>query len=162
MNKALIGAVSIVVVVLGYIILHNSSYTKHKEQYNDSLTVDSLIFTFDVENYYNYIKSIGIKYPDVVLAQAILESGYFTAPEAKKRNNYLGMMHSNRGYSKSVYGRQASYNSWQESLHDYKEWQYKYAWHLTSQEEYILYLQKVYATDMYYKRKITSILKELK
>ena len=162
MNKALIGAIGIVVVVLGYIILHNSSYTKHKEQFNDSLTVDSLLFTFEIEEYYNYMKSINIKYPDVVLAQAMLESGHFTDKKAIERNNYLGMMHSNRGYSKSMYKKQAKYNSWKESLHDYKEWQYKYCWNIKSSEEYLVYLQKYYAEDDYYRRRLQSILNEMK
>lgn len=48
--------------------------------------------------------------PDIVLAQAILETGNFKSPLCKKYHNLFGIRHK---------GRYVHYRSWKESIKDY-------------------------------------------
>ena len=88
----------------------------------------------------------GIKYPEIVLAQAKLETGFYTSNLCKKHNNLFGLKHK-RGYYK--------FNTWQESVTAYKEYvQYKY-----TNGDYFQFLKKIgYASDPYYVQRVKSLL----
>nr|DAF63622.1 MAG TPA: Mannosyl-glycoprotein endo-beta-N-acetylglucosaminidase [Podoviridae sp. ctz6O13] len=60
----------------------------------------------------------GVKHPDIVLAQAKLETGHYTSHVCKRYNNLFGLRHK-KGYYK--------FNTWQESVVAYRDYvQYKY------------------------------------
>ena len=64
---------------------------------------------------YEEIVSLGIKHPDIVLRQAIVETGWFKCHNCSMdRNNLFGW------YYKGKYLR---FNTWQESIAYYKRWQ---------------------------------------
>lgn len=88
----------------------------------------------------------GIKHPEIVLAQAKLETGFYTSNLCKKHNNLFGLRHK-RGYYK--------FNTWQESVTAYKEYvQYKY-----THGDYFQFLRKIgYASDPYYVQRVKSLL----
>lgn len=60
-----------------------------------------------IENLYAALKKHGIKYPKIVLAQAILETGRFRSRVCNENNNLFGLRHSN-GYYVSTIGKRAS------------------------------------------------------
>lgn len=53
----------------------------------------------------------GLPHPDIVLAQARLETGNFTSRRCKVDHNIFGIKHS---------GRYAKYRRWQDCVTDYK------------------------------------------
>lgn len=53
----------------------------------------------------------GLPHPEIVLAQARLESGNFTSAKCKKQHNILGIKHGRR---------YATYKRWQDCVTDYK------------------------------------------
>lgn len=53
----------------------------------------------------------GIPHPDIVLAQARLETGNFTSRLCKTKHNIFGIKHG---------GKYASYRRWQDCVADYK------------------------------------------
>ena len=55
---------------------------------------DDLILT--LENLYKRILKSGIEFPDIVFAQAILESGYFKSKISKSNSNIFGMKMSKK------------------------------------------------------------------
>ena len=61
----------------------------------------------------NYICIAGIKHPEIVMKQAIWETGWFKSGFLMKKNNLFGF----RGKS------YLSFNKWQESVDYYKKWQ---------------------------------------
>ena len=70
---------------------------------------------------YNEILEQELEYPDVVFAQAILESGAFSSKVYKNNNNLFGMRMPNKRITLAVgqkYGY-AVYEYWQESVADY-------------------------------------------
>ena len=98
----------------------NSSSKANKTKSNENLPCNA-------ENVWNEINKIGIKHPDIVLKQAQLESGHFGSNVFHKHNNIFGMMTPNdrpnvvnKNKSTRMY---AHYDTWQDSVMDYKLWQ---------------------------------------
>ena len=93
--------------------------------------------------YYN------IKHPDIVYAQAILETGHFKSIKCTKCNNLFGLYDSkNKGYY--------FFNHWVESVKAYKDLiQYKY-----KGGNYYLFLHRIgYARDKKYIDKLKNLVK---
>jgi hypothetical protein len=81
---------------------------------------------------YCYIKEIGILHPEVVLKQAIYETGHFKSNIYKKKNNVFGF----RRTSKYIY-----YKNWQACVDYYKVWQDKH--YKDTTQNYYTFLQKI-------------------
>ncbi len=82
------------------------------------------------------MKQIGIQFPEVAWAQAILETGWLQSQVYKKNHNLFGMKRNSRGFSKNPKEKtprnceecfdpdlHACYDSPYESMLDYKAWQ---------------------------------------
>ncbi|MFP5042350.1 glucosaminidase domain-containing protein [Parasediminibacterium sp. JCM 36343] len=81
-----------------------------------SLVLSSPLYAQTENEVYCYIKKAGIKHPEVVLKQAIYESGHFKSNIFKKRNNLFGFRHN----------KYIVFDSWQSCIDYYKRWQDKY------------------------------------
>ena len=98
------------------------------------------------ENLKAEINKLGIVYPDIALAQAKWESTHFTSDIFKENNNLFGMklpaqrkttaIGKNRGHAK--------YETWQDSVEDYKIWQDTLGWSSLPKEAYIQKLSDKY------------------
>lgn len=90
----------------------------------------------------------------IVLAQSVLETGWFTSSVCLNKNNILGLYDS----SKNTY---YEFNHWTDCILAYKEWIYdKYPSYVDY--GYIDYLIKLpYATDKNYKNKLEVLALEL-
>jgi flagellum-specific peptidoglycan hydrolase FlgJ len=117
------------------------------------------------EGLYEQIIKHGIKFPDIVFAQALLESGEFTSKLFKSANNLFGMKvpskresvrigSTSNGYSK--------YEDWSLSIYDYSLWQdymLKNKGDLTK-NQYLALLGKVYASDKKYVSSLKRVINE--
>ena len=103
-----------------------------------------------IENLYAALKKHGIKYPKIVLAQAILETGHFRSPVCNEHNNLFGLRHS-KGYF--------TFNHWEESVIAYRDKvQYKHR----ENENYYAFLKRIgYSTSKDYVRKVRKIAGQL-
>lgn len=136
-----------------------SSYRFVNEQFIDE-TLNSLSYS----SLYKTIVDMDILFPDIVFAQAVIESGNFTSKLTKVNNNIFGMRLPRRrettaiGESKSGY---AIYCSWIDSVKDYLHWQnYFMKGKEMSREEYLSLLDRVYAEDERYVSVIRKKIKE--
>ncbi len=66
------------------------------------------------DSVYAYILAADIKHPEIVLKQAILETGWFQSKHLMKRNNLFAF----RSTKKYMH-----FGTWQESIQYYKRWQ---------------------------------------
>lgn len=112
--------------------------------------------------YHEIIKS-NILYPDVVFAQALLESGNLTSNVYKVENNLFGMKFPRKRKttsSKKGETGYANYEHWTESVYDYKLWQNQTLRNkkIETQSEYLNHLGNVYAEDIHYITKLKSFL----
>ena len=88
----------------------------------------------------------GVKHPEIVLAQAQLETGFYRSAVCKQYNNLFGLRHKN-GYYK--------FNNWQESVTAYRDYvQYKY-----KEGDYLAFLTQIgYAVEPNYTLYVKSLL----
>jgi flagellum-specific peptidoglycan hydrolase FlgJ len=115
------------------------------------------------ENLYRLILFYDIKFPEVVFAQAILESNHFESDLFKKHKNLFGMKHPNlrqttsEGKTENGY---ASYVDWTNSIKDYQIWQKNnMKSNVNSQEDYLkLLIDRSYAEDKNYTKKLKSLI----
>jgi len=75
------------------------------------------------ENVYAEIMRCNIKFSDIVLRQAILESGWFKSHNCLVRQNLFGMCGGEKTEN-NVHGYKI-YSHWRHSVQDYKCWQQK-------------------------------------
>ena len=105
-----------------------------------------------VASLYAALKRHGVKHPKIVLAQAILETGWFRSQVAKTKNNLFGLRNPRTG-------EYYSFNTWEDSIDGYVSMvQYKYR----QNENYYAFLNRIrYAGDRNYTRKVMEIASRL-
>lgn len=101
--------------------------------------------------------SLGVKHPNVVWAQARLESGNFESKTYKQKHNCLGIYDSKRK-------QYAWFNSWQECVEAYRDRvQYRFTRTDATDEEYLQWLTKIgYAKEKTYASRVRKIMWEEK
>lgn len=99
---------------------------------------------YEACEYYN------INNPEIVVAQAILETGHYRSEGCKKDNNLFGLYNS---YKREYF----KFSHWTESVKAYKNMiQYKQK----EGEEYFSFLKRIsYAEDSLYNNKLKNIIK---
>ena len=118
------------------------AFSKLKQSHLPELTIPNL---------YQEIIRNGIQYPRIVLAQAILETGWFRSPLCRNRHNLFGLTNPKTG-------KYYEFNYWTESVRAYyTKVQYKY-----KGGNYLLWLRDIgYAEDPMYVREVIHQIKEL-
>jgi len=116
------------------------AFSKSKQSHLPELTIPNL---------YQEIIRNGIQHPRIVLAQAILETGWFRSPLCRNRHNLFGLTNPKTG-------KYYEFNHWTESVRAYyTKVQYKY-----KGGNYLLWLRDIgYAEDPRYVREVIHILK---
>lgn len=116
------------------------TFSKPKQSHLPELTIPNL---------YQEIIRNGIQHPRIVLAQAILETGWFRSPLCRNRHNLFGLTNPKTG-------KYYEFNHWTESVRAYyTKVQYKY-----KGGNYLLWLRDIgYAEDPRYVREVIHILK---
>jgi uncharacterized FlgJ-related protein len=128
--------------------------------FNDTLLKVDTVNICTLDDVFNFLKSCNLEHPEIVFAQIRLESGNLESRLSRENNNILGMKHPRQRPTTSLGERLgfASYTSWKECIFDYMIWQSRYAKKL-SKNEYFQLLDKVYAEDGSYEKKLRNILK---
>ena len=103
-----------------------------------------------IPNLYQEIIRNGIQHPRIVLAQAILETGWFRSPLCRNRHNLFGLTNPKTG-------KYNEFSHWTESVRAYyTKVQYKY-----KGGNYLLWLQNIgYAEDPRYVSEVIKVLKK--
>lgn len=135
--------------------LHIHVATKEKKkgigQKGDKRTSPkSVLPELTIPNLYAEIIRNGIRHPKIVLAQAILETGWFTSTVCRNKHNLFGLTNPRTG-------KYFEFGHWTESVRAYyTKVQYKY-----KGGNYLLWLRKIgYAEDPRYVRSLSRILKQ--
>jgi hypothetical protein len=123
--------------------------------------VDEVKNTTLKDSVYQYLLSIRANFPEITLRQFQIESANFTSNIFREANNLCGMKfpttrpttaigsHTSRDSCKY-----AKYGNWKECILDFVIWQSLNTKGLT-EKEYIQYLEKHYAEDQDYAKKIS-------
>ena len=110
-----------------------------------------------IPNLYQEIIRNGIRHPKIVLAQAILETGWFRSPFCRNRHNLFGLTNPKTG-------KYYEFNHWTESVRAYyTKVQYRYCQKnqtSTSDVDYLKWLQQIgYAEAPMYIQSVKEIMK---
>ena len=115
---------------------------------------------FSEENLRAVIKKFGIRFPDIVMAQAKLETGHFTSKSFTKYNNLFGMKIPKSRLTVATgesFGH-ARYDHWTYSVMDYALFQSTFARKIRTRKGYMRYLSRNYAEDESYVQKIGKLI----
>lgn len=101
----------------------------------------------NIESLYEALRKYNVMFPKIVVAQALLETGYFTSDVCLNYNNLFGLRRPSDG---AYY----QFTNWEQSVKAYKDYvQYKY-----HGGDYLRFLQNIgYAEDPTYIYKVRSI-----
>ena len=115
---------------------------------------------FSEERLRSKLKELNVRFADVAVAQAKLETNTFRSNIFVENNNLFGMKEAKtrinlaRG---SQYGH-AYYDSWEDSVLDYAMWCATYAKHCRTNEQFLSLLNGYYAEDPNYVAKLRKIM----
>ena len=123
--------------------------TEQQKKTNDIPKSGNNLPELTIPNLYKEIIRNGILYPKIVLAQAILETGWFRSSVCRNKHNLFGLTNPRTG-------KYYEFNHWTESVRAYyTKVQYKY-----KGGNYLLWLDEIgYAEDPRYVYEIIKILK---
>ena len=124
---------------------------KREQQKNvdDIIKAENQLPALTIPNLYKEIIRNGILYPKIVLAQAILETGWFRSSVCRNKHNLFGLTNPRTG-------KYYEFNHWTESVRAYyTKVQYKY-----KGGNYLLWLDEIgYAENPRYTDSIINILR---
>lgn len=118
------------------------------------------IDTFSQEALVIMLKELNVKYPHIVLAQSIVETGHWTSHIFLENHNLFGMKQARRRITTAdgTARNHAYYGHWRESVYDYAFYQCRYLSKLDSEEEYFRYLGSSYAEAPNYVSSLKTVI----
>lgn len=119
---------------------------------------------FSKEAVVEELKRLNVKYPHIVLAQALIESGHFQSNIFRSNNNLFGMKEAKQRTTtaRGTNLGHAYYDNWKESILDYAIFQSAYLRDLNTEEQYLSYLGANYAEASNYELAVTNMIKNEK
>jgi hypothetical protein len=116
---------------------------------------------FSQEKLVDELKRLNVKYPHIVMAQSIIETGHWKSKVFKENHNLFGMKQAiiRINTAKGTQNNHAYYDSWQESLYDYAFYQCRYMSNINSEENYFLALGASYAEAPDYINALKNVIK---
>lgn len=118
--------------------------------------------TFSVKNLTIMLKDLNVRFPHIVMAQAMIESGHFQSNIFRSNHNLFGMKQA-RARCTTARGTElnhAFYNNWKESVYDYAFFQSRYLNDLRTEDAYLDYLDRNYAEAPEYDKAILKVIED--
>lgn len=133
---------------------------------NVEITINSdTIYVSDVDEFtpeklVTMLEDLNIKYPHIVLAQSMIETGHWSSALYRENNNLFGMKRARRRITSAIGTKNghAYYNNWRDSVYDYAFYQARYVSHTKNEEEYLSYLGRSYAEADHYVNTIRKVI----
>ena len=116
---------------------------------------------FSEEKLIEKINGLNFKFPHIVLAQSILETGHYESKIFKENHNLFGMKEARVRLNLAggtQYGH-AYYKNWEESVMDYALWYSTYAYKCKTEKQLFKLLDKQYAEAPAYVSSLQHIIK---
>ena len=118
--------------------------------------------TLDIECIKDYLTKHKIKFSRIVIAQIRLESNNLKSNKAIKNKNVTGMRVAAQRFTFAInshdYGAFAKYETIEDCIMDYKAWQIQSAFFITTEDQYLEMLGKVYCKDPGYVEQVKKLM----
>jgi uncharacterized FlgJ-related protein len=123
------------------------------EQEKNKFTEEKLVYL---------LKELNVRFPHIVMAQALLESGNYKSKIFIESHNLFGMREAKVRIttSKGTQYNHAYYNTWPESVFDYAFYQCRYMSSASSEDEYYAALDASYAEASQYSKTLKGIVEK--
>jgi uncharacterized FlgJ-related protein len=125
--------------------------------FSDSIEI--ITEEFNQEELIQLLKDLNVKYPHIVLAQSILETGHYKSKVFKENHNLFGMKEARVRIhtAKGTKNGHAYYENWKESVYDYAFYQSTYYSDVRSENQYYRKLDRSYAEAKNYINSVKEI-----
>jgi hypothetical protein len=149
-KKVKIALSVVIVLVISSFILGRFIRFKSLDTYEKELIVISLEKEknkFSEEKFISELKRLNVKFPYIVMAQAIAETGHYKSQVFKENHNLFGMKQATVriNTAKGTQNGHAYYDNWYQSVYDYAFYQCRYLGQINTENDYYLYLSSTYA-----------------
>jgi len=147
---------------IGYTVGRIMKLTNLSHIEKELLVVDLQRDDFTEEKLADLLKKLKIQYPEIVIAQARLESGGYKSRIFRENHNLFGMKEAvlRINTAQGTQYNHAYYEHWRESVYDYAFYQCRYMGQVRSREEYFNLLSQSYAEDPVYVTKLKNEIKK--
>ena len=107
---------------------------------------------FNEDKLVEELKRLNIKFPHIVMAQYIIETGHWKSKIFRENHNLFGMKQANVriNTASGTQHNHAYYETWMESIYDYAFYSCRYLAGIKTESEYYAYLSSSYAADPNY------------
>ena len=114
---------------------------------------------FSKDKFVEELKNKGVKFPHIVMAQAIIESGLGRSEIFKSNNNLFGMREAKSRMTTCAGSKNnfAYYKKWQDGIVDMAFFQCTYLNNIDTEDKYYLFLSAHYAESPNYSQTIKNI-----
>lgn len=163
----------LILITISVFILISTAYTLGKTHTKDeviqTLTPEEVTVIinqnetpFHQDSLVILLKDLNVKFPHIVMAQSIIETGHWTSKIFNENHNLFGMkeaavrVHTAKG---TQYGH-AYYDSWEESVYDYAFYQCRYLGGFRTEAEYYQYLAGSYAEAPNYVQSLKRVVEK--
>lgn len=156
-----------VVLLIGILIGYGPGLMIVKENYKASVEAIYLLVDpdrFEEAKLRPYLEQLNIRFIDVAIAQSMEETGHYGSAIFKESHNLFGMKLAVVRPTTAIgeLRGHALYRNWRDSCIDYALFQARYAGKIVTEDQYIDFLGKVYATNPEYKNNLRKHLKKIR
>ena len=153
-----------VLTAVAIMTLMSISRSRDRTEYSETelVVLEDERSAFSEEALLKEIDDCGIRFADIVYAQAVLETGSFKSKIFTESNNLFGMKLA-RSRNTTAVGENrghAMYDDWRRSVQDYSLYQSTYLRKIKTEKQYLRFLGENYAEDPSYVSKLTRIMYE--
>lgn len=151
---------SLGLIVIGILI---SSFTLSEPQVETKIVYVDQKEEFSKEALIKAIEDLNFKHPEIVLAQAKLETGHFESKIFLENNNLFGMKVAYSRPTTAIGTRNghALYRHWKDSLIDYALYTSAFM-RYNSENDVFSHLGKYYAQDPIYEKKVRKVVNDVR
>jgi len=164
-SPIIIGIVA-AILSIGYLFGY---FTKKESIVKEFTEAEQIVMIQEVDTFsqaalVQMLKDLNVKYPYIVLAQSIVETGHWNSHIFYENHNLFGMKEARRRITtaEGTARNHAYYNHWRESVYDYAFYQCRYLGRIESEAAYFEYLAASYAEAPNYVSSLKATIKNEK
>jgi flagellum-specific peptidoglycan hydrolase FlgJ len=148
--------------ILGSLVIPKSSDRLEQLTEYEKVVLVAEMNKFSEDKFVSKLKELNFKFPYIVYAQSLVETGGFTSHIFRENHNLFGMKEAKvrLNLAKGTQYNHAYYDNWEQSVMDYALYASSYLKELNTEDKYFQYLSQNYAEDPNYVSKLRKIIQD--
>jgi len=148
--------------ILGSLVIPKSSERLEQLTEYEKVVLVAEMNKFSEDKFVSKLKELNFKFPYIVYAQSLVETGGFSSHIFRENHNLFGMKEAavRLNLAKGTQYNHAYYDNWEQSVMDYALYASSYLKELNTEDKYFTYLGQHYAEDPGYVSKLRKIIQD--